>query len=130
MSGSSTTWSGPGLIQVFINLRKDTKLSQPTLEKWLDEVYIPAQVETGVVKGVRRFKAANPSYDKQNLVIYHVPDLAALRTGKLEAVPRSSELFPTEEPVDAFVESDSRVLSEVEVFEKERHAPGELVYAG
>lgn len=118
------SWSGPGIIQSFIALPETSKLKQETLEKWFDEVYVPALIETGAVKSAWRFKAANPEYDKQHMVIYKCPDLALVKAGKLESVPRTSDLFPTEEPVDVLIDSESRILSFVQLYETAKQSEG------
>lgn len=116
------SWSGSGIIQSFFTLPASSELSQETLEEWLDEVYLNALIDTGAVTSAWRFKAANPEYGKQNLLIYKVPDLA--QAGKIRSVPRTSEKFPSGEPVDTFVESESRILSLVQLCETTKHPEG------
>lgn len=116
--------SGPGIIQVFFNLKESSKLSQEILDKWLDDEYIPALVETGVAKSAWRFKAANSDYDKPNMVIYKVPDMSTEQLQKLHSVPLTSSLFPTNEPVTSFVENDSRIFSFVQLYETTKQPEG------
>lgn len=127
MSAAKANWSGPGIIQGFLTLRPGSKLTQETLEKWLDKEYIPAFLETRVVKAAHRFKAANPEYGKPNMVVYELDDLAAAKSGNLQEVSRVSSLFPSNDPVDTFVESEARVLSLVEEYQKEEYPAGLLI---
>lgn len=127
MSATKAIWSGPGIIQGFLNLRAESKLTQETLEKWLDEEYIPAMLETKIIRAAQRYKAANPEYLKQNMVVYELADLASAKDGKLQEVPRSSNLFPSSDPVDAFVESEARILCFVEEYKKKEHDEGSLI---
>jgi hypothetical protein len=124
MSAAKATRSGPGIIQGFFILRAESKLTQETLEKWFDEEYIPAMLGTGVIRAAQRYKAANPEYAKQNMVVYELADLASAKDGKLEKVPRVSSLFPTSDPVDSFVESEARILSMVEEYKTKEHVEG------
>jgi hypothetical protein len=126
-TANTASWSGPGILQVFFNLKESSKLSQETLDKWLDEEYIPALIETGVVKSAWRFKAANPDYGKPNMVIYKIPDVAAVQLQKLHSVPVTSSLFPTDEPVFSFVENDSRTFSFVQLYETTKQPEGRWI---
>jgi hypothetical protein len=130
MSATKANWSGPGIIQGFFTLPPDSKLTQETLEKWLDDEYNPAMLETKVVKAAHRFKAANPDYGKRNMVVYELDDLASAKSGELQEVSRVSSLFPSKEPVDSFVESEARILSLIEEYKKEEHPKGLLMPSG
>ncbi|KAF2653397.1 hypothetical protein K491DRAFT_694800 [Lophiostoma macrostomum CBS 122681] len=136
MSDASTnppSWSGPGVVQTFITIPPSSQLDQETLSKWLDEVYLPAVIDTGVVKSAWRFKAANPDHGKQNLVFLKVPDLAPVQAGKLQAISRTSDMFPSSESIDAFVESESGIFSFVQLYETTKQpedAGSVIVYAG
>jgi hypothetical protein len=116
--------SGPGVVVTALTIPPTSKLSQETLSKWLDEIYLPAVIDTGVVRSAWRFKAANPDHGKQNLVFLKIPDLAPVQTGKLQAVSRTSDTFPSSEPIDAFVDSESRIFSFQELFETEKQPEG------
>ncbi|KAF2266677.1 hypothetical protein CC78DRAFT_566739 [Lojkania enalia] len=116
-TGAPPAWSGPGIIQSFLTIPKTPDLSEEVLLKWFDEVYVPGLLATGVVTSSWRFKAANPDYSKQYMLIHKVPDLALVQAGKLENVPRISPSFPTDEPVDKFIKAESKILSLVELYE-------------
>ncbi|KAF2184359.1 hypothetical protein K469DRAFT_580245, partial [Zopfia rhizophila CBS 207.26] len=115
-----TVWSGPGIIVNLVRIPETSKITRGTLEKWFDDVYVPDLVATGVVTSAWRFKAANPDDAKQSMAIYKVLDLAPVQTGKLQTVKKTSETFPTDSHVDEFVESDSRMFSLVQLFQRER----------
>lgn len=118
------SWSGPGIMVSFISLKKDSQLSRETLEKWFDDVYVPAVLGTGIVKSAWKWEAAGPDYDKQHMVIYKVPDLAGAQSGKLKEVPRTSELFPTDGPVDDFIDFESRIFSLAQLYETSKQPEG------
>ncbi|KAF2013827.1 hypothetical protein BU24DRAFT_424860 [Aaosphaeria arxii CBS 175.79] len=131
-SGSPPQLSGPGILQTFVSIPQSSQLAEDTLLQFLDNVYTPALIETGVVESVRRYKAANPAYDKQHMIVYNVPDLAPLLAGKLQKVPRTSETFPTNGPVEDFVEFESRIFSLAQVYQTVEHpedATTTIIYA-
>ncbi|KAF2707031.1 hypothetical protein K504DRAFT_436215 [Pleomassaria siparia CBS 279.74] len=121
MSNAATptppVWSGPGIIQSFITIPKTSLLSQDVVEKWLDDVYIPALVETGVITSAWRFTSANPNYEKPLMSIYKVPELRDVQAGKLQDINRTSDTFPTNGPLEHFVESESRILGLEQLYE-------------
>ncbi|KAF2117679.1 hypothetical protein BDV96DRAFT_517369 [Lophiotrema nucula] len=118
MSDAAATplWSGPGLIQVFFT-QTDTSVSEETILKWLDEEHIPALMATGVAKSGWRHKAADSAYSKPHMLLYKVPDLSSVLSGKLETVPRTSDLFPDGKPIDDFVTVESKVFTFVQLYE-------------
>ncbi|KAF2642263.1 hypothetical protein P280DRAFT_262017 [Massarina eburnea CBS 473.64] len=131
-TSTAPQWSGPGIMQSFISLKPGTKLSQETLEKWFEEEYIPAILDTGIVTSAVTWKAADPEYKHQGMVIYKVPDLTPVKEGKLkdDAVSRKSSLFPTDGPVDDFIEFESRILSLNQYFEVEKQPEAtKIIYA-
>ncbi|KAF2736365.1 hypothetical protein EJ04DRAFT_551415 [Polyplosphaeria fusca] len=109
-------WTGPGLLQTFITISPTSELRIETLEKWLDDVYIPALIGTGAVQSAWRFKAVDPGYGKQHMVLYKIPDLAQVQAGKLQQAPRASELFPKGGTVDDYVLGESKIFSFVELY--------------
>jgi hypothetical protein len=123
-SAASLAWSGPGIIQSFITIPEDSKLSEETLEKWLDNVYVPALIETGVVKSAWRYKAANPHSDKPLMSIYKIPELRDVQAGKLQDIKRTSDLFPTDKPLEDFVISESRILGLEQLYETTKQPEG------
>lgn len=124
-TGANTQqWSGPGIMLSFIYFRKGSQLSQETFWKWFDEVYVPAVVGTGIVKSAWRWKAANPDYQKLHMVLYKVPELSTAQTDALKNIPRTSDTFPTNGPVDDFIDFESRIFSLVQYFETEKQPEG------
>ena len=123
-STASFAWSGPGIIQSFITIPKDSKLSEETLEKWLDNVYVPALIDTGIVKSAWRYKAANPHSDKPLMYIYKIPELRDVQAGKLQDIKRTSDLFPADGPLEDFVISESRILGLVQLYETTKQPEG------
>jgi len=113
MSANNFTqaWSGPGIMQSFVNIKHHTGITEDTLEQWFDDVYVPNVLQTGIVKSASRWKAADTAYDKQWMILYEVDDLGLVQSGGLKKVPRTSTMFPTDGPVDNFIELESRVLS-------------------
>ena len=123
-NSTSPAWSGPGIIQTFISIPETSALSESTLLKWLDEVYIPGAIDTGIVKSAWRFKAADPAYSKPHLVILKIPDMAPVAAKKLHAVPTTSDMFPTSESVETFVEYESRNYSLLQLYETKKQPEG------
>ncbi|ORY10889.1 hypothetical protein BCR34DRAFT_566188 [Clohesyomyces aquaticus] len=112
-----TKWTGPGMIQNSFTIPQGSKLSLETAEKWFDDVYVPELVASEVVKSAWRFKAADPNYKRQNIFLYKVPDLALVQAGKLQEINRTSDMFPTDEPIESFVESETKIFSFVQLYE-------------
>ncbi|KAF1960274.1 hypothetical protein CC80DRAFT_501525 [Byssothecium circinans] len=114
------SWTGPGLMQSFMALTPSSELTQSVLDTWFETVYIPAILQTGIVSSASTWKVVNPAYKNQFMVLYTVPDLTPVKEGKLkeEAVSQKSDLFPGGRSVDEFIGFESRILKEVERFEK------------
>ncbi|KAF1976036.1 hypothetical protein BU23DRAFT_552042 [Bimuria novae-zelandiae CBS 107.79] len=118
------TWSGPGVMQAIVTLRKDSKLSQETLEKWFHEVYFPAVLKTGIAKTTTTWRAVDPNYERPLMFVSEVENMELIQYGDqnhkvgggLHNIPRKSELFPTDGPVDDFVDFESRLLSQIESY--------------
>ncbi|KAF2692206.1 hypothetical protein K458DRAFT_354521 [Lentithecium fluviatile CBS 122367] len=110
-------WSGPGIMQSYFKLKPGSKLSQETLEKWWQEEYLPKVVDTGIVKSAWTWNAVNPDYERQHMVIYKVPDLAPVQSDMLKKIPRTSDMFPTDGPVDDFIQFESRIFELVQLYE-------------
>lgn len=121
MSGPQP-WSGPGVIFTFFKVPESSKVSQHAIEKWFDEEYVPKLLETGVVKSGWLYKAANPEYDKQHLLIYKVSDFA--QAGKLKEVPRTSEKGLFDGDVHSHIEFESRIYSFVQLYETSKQDEG------
>ncbi|CAI6338231.1 unnamed protein product [Periconia digitata] len=119
---SEPQWSGPGIMQSFVTLKEGSKITQETLDRWFEEVYVPELIKTGIVTAASIWKAANPAYEKQNMILYEAPDLAPIKQGKLreDHVSRKSDMFPTDGPVDDFVDVESRILAREEYYEIEK----------
>ena len=100
-----------------MKLKPDSKLSQETLNKWWEEEHLPKLLDTGVIKSVWTWKAANPEYKHQTMTIHQVPDLAAMQTSELKNVPRTSDKF--EGPVDDHIELESRIYKLAQYYEAE-----------
>jgi hypothetical protein len=123
-SGSAPTWSGPGIMQAIITLREDSKLSQDNLEKFFYESYFPAVLKTGIVKSITSWKAASPNYGRPWMIIMEVENLELVQFGDqnhkvgggLHTITRTSDLFPTNGPVDDFIDFESRILSQIELY--------------
>ncbi|KAJ4294397.1 hypothetical protein N0V90_008087 [Kalmusia sp. IMI 367209] len=137
-NGRTQPWSGPGIMQSFVKLREDSQLSIETLQNWFDEVYLPAVLATGIVKSATHWKAASPNYGKQWMIVYEVEDLALVQNndnhvgGSLKDIPRTSETFPTEGLVDDFIDFESRILSQIQLFGSGEHPADEvttIIYA-
>jgi hypothetical protein len=124
-SATPPAWSGPGIVQNFITIPDSSKLSEETLKKWLDDVYIPALIETGVVKSAWRFKAAKPHCEWPLMTIYKIPELQNVQHGKLQDIKRTSELFPTSGPLEDFVTSESRILGLEQLYETTKQPEGQ-----
>lgn len=121
---ATDTWAGPGVMFTFVDLKGQSKVSEETLLQWFDTEWIPGLLATGVITLAWLYKAVNPDYDKQHLVVYKVSDLALVHAGKLKQVPRSSPsgIFPGE--VDDHVEFESRIYSFVQLYETSKQDEG------
>jgi hypothetical protein len=128
-SATPPAWSGPGIIQNFITIPASSKLSEETLKKWLDEVYIPALIESGVVKSAWRYKAAKSHSEWPLMTIYKIPELQNVQDGKLQDIKRTSKLFPTSGPLEDFVTSESRILSFEQLYETTKQPEGQSTIA-
>jgi hypothetical protein len=94
------------------------------LEDWFDREYAPALMKTGVIKSAWLYRAANVNYDKQNLILYKVPDMARVQAGKIQEVTRTSQLGLFEGSVDEYIEVDTRMYSFVQLYETSEHGEG------
>ncbi|OCL14285.1 hypothetical protein AOQ84DRAFT_281396 [Glonium stellatum] len=112
--------SGPGIIFIFFRLRDSSQASQAIIEKWYDEVHIPAMVASGGIPLAWRWKAANPDYEKPNLVIYKLPDLAFLQSDEYRSANKKSETVPDVGPIGQLVEIETRLYQMVQLFETEK----------
>ena len=124
MSSNSTPDSGPGIILSFLHLVPSSQLSFSTLQQWLHEDYIPALRSTNAITSAWLYQAANPTYNKQHLIVYQVPDISALQTPKLTSVPRTSKDNLFEGSIDQHVTFDTRVYSSVQRYQLEDHGEG------
>lgn len=122
MSGSNPM-SGPGVILTFFKLRDPPRISPETLEEWFEKEFAPGILATGAVRTAWLYEAADPSYGKQQLMIYKVPDLA--QAGKLREVARTSSLSLFEGTVDDYIEMDSRIYSMVQLYETTKREAGQ-----
>lgn len=120
-SGADRRWTGRGVVQVLATLRDGSQLSQSTFERWLHEVYLPEVLNSGVTNAITSWKAASPNYERPWMILMEVRDLELLHQrhtagGAFHSIPRTSDQFPTDGPVDEFVDFESRILSEIQVF--------------
>lgn len=125
-TGAATKdWSGPGLMQVFMKRRPDSKVSQQTLDEWWEKDYLPKMLATGIVKSAWKWKAVNPTYERQQFVNYQIPDLAVFRSriAELMGISRTFD-DKFDAPIDDFVELESRIYELVQSFEKEPQSEG------
>ncbi|KAJ4357868.1 uncharacterized protein N0V89_002445 [Didymosphaeria variabile] len=130
-SGNSQSWSGPGIIQSYIKLRDDSKISQETLEKWVYDVYLPAVLKTGIVKAITSWRAASAKYERGWLIVFDVEDLELVQYGNrkhvgggLHVISRTSDMFWTNGPVDDVIDFESRILEKVELYGDGRDSAG------
>ncbi|KAH7125357.1 hypothetical protein B0J11DRAFT_528234 [Dendryphion nanum] len=120
MSTNSESWSGPGLMQLAFSIPSTSKLSQETFDTWLNEVYLPALIDSGVVLSAWRYRAANLDYPKQHIALLKIGDLAPVQDGAIQKISRTSDKFPTNGPVEEFVDSESKIFALDQLFETER----------
>jgi len=116
---ASPSPTGPGIIVVRFKLRDSSDISQDLLEKWYDEVHIPDVLTTGGVKSAWRWKAADPEYGNQNMVLYKLPDLAFMQDPKFQSIPITSDLLPSGEPMTKHTEFEIRTYSLVQLYQLE-----------
>ncbi|KAF2035553.1 hypothetical protein EK21DRAFT_53970 [Setomelanomma holmii] len=114
------TWSGSGVILSFFKLRNTAEISLETIEIWFNEEYFPALLGTGAITSAVLYKAANPSYDKQYLLVYDVPDLSSV-AGKIQLVERSSKQSLFKGIVDDYVDNERRIYTFLQLYETKQH---------
>jgi hypothetical protein len=119
-------WSGPGVILSFFKLRESSEISQEAMHTWFNKEFVPSLLATGTIKSVTLYKAANPNYNKQRLLLYDVPDLASIQTGQLRDVAKSSRLPLFEGSIDDHVEFEWRMYSFVQLYETAKRSEGKL----
>jgi hypothetical protein len=118
------TQSGPGLILIFFKICDSSKISQKSLECWVDQEYVPALLATGATKTAWLYKAANANYDKQQLVVCKVSDLASIQAGQLQDAAKANKLSLFEGSVNDSVEFDTRIYSFVQLYETAKQDEG------
>jgi len=116
--------AGPGTILSFLKLRDPSDASQKALESRLEQKLVPKLLKSGGVKGAWLYKAANPAYDKQYVVVYQLSDLASTESQKPGELARASKLSPDDESIDDLVEVDARMYSVVQTYETSKHGDG------
>ncbi|KAF2272705.1 uncharacterized protein EI97DRAFT_452788 [Westerdykella ornata] len=116
---SYTTLSGPGLVVMFGTVTPDCPVSEETLNEWLDEEYIPRLLATHALRSAARYKAANPHFSRQIMIIYQVTNLSLLNDPKVKNVPRTSKRFPTDDPIETWVPFEIRVYSWVQIYTRQ-----------
>ncbi|KAF2491046.1 hypothetical protein BU16DRAFT_517062 [Lophium mytilinum] len=114
--------TGPGIIVSRFKLRDSSEVSQELLEKWYDEVHIPDVLATGGVKSAWRWKAADPEYGNQNMVLYKLPDLTFINDPKFQAIGMTSDLLPGSRSMLDFTAFDLRFYTMEQLFQTE-HQP-------
>jgi|TARA_R110002003_G_scaffold52_23_gene4556 hypothetical protein len=119
-------WSGPGVIFSFFKLRESSEISQEAMHTWFDEEFVPSLLATGTIKSVTLYKAANPNYNKQQLLLYDVPDLSSIQAGQLGDFAKSSRLSLCKGSIDAHVEFEWRTYSFVQLYETSKRSEGKL----
>ncbi|PVH94636.1 hypothetical protein DM02DRAFT_602184 [Periconia macrospinosa] len=115
-------WSGAGIVQGFFSPKAGSELMQETLDEWFKEISVPSIVKENVVTLASTWKAANPAYPKQNMILYEMPDLAPMR--------ERLENYPTR--ADGNLETEFRILALEQYYETEKHpkdATTTIIYA-
>lgn len=128
MSNETTKpqWSGPGVVQTFVSLKGGSSHSQAELEKWIEEVYVPAILAAGAGATVSTFKAADPAYGKQHMILCEIPDLTRIKEQEtVEKKLLGKELDASEGSVGGDLEVGARILAMEEHFETEKHPKSE-----
>lgn len=128
MSNGTTKpqWSGPGVVQIFVSLKEGSSHSQAELEKWIEEVYISKILTAGVGATVSTFKAADPAYGKQHMILCEIPDLTRIKEQEIvEKKLLGKDLDVSEGSVGGDLEIGARILAMEEQFETEKHPKSE-----
>ena len=120
------SWSGPGIILSFPTVREDSPVTLEVLHKWFTLEARQQMIESGAVTWVSCYMAANPTYDKQCVYVYKVPDMALVHAGKLKAISRRSKLglFEGDLEADKLVKYDSRLYSLAQQYETSKQDDG------
>ncbi|KAH7401598.1 hypothetical protein BKA66DRAFT_436714 [Pyrenochaeta sp. MPI-SDFR-AT-0127] len=111
------SWSGPGVILSFVRLHRSARITEEAGQIWFHEEYVPRLLASGVVSHASHYKAANPDYDKQQLAVYKVPDLALVHAGKLTTIARNSDRGLFDGDVDDVMDFESRIYSLGQLYE-------------
>ena len=90
-------------------------------------MHIPGMVASSGIRSAWRWQAANPDYEKLNLVIYKVPDLAFLQSDEYKSTRKKSDTLPDAGLIDQFVESEIRHYQLVQLFEMEKQPEGRYI---
>ncbi|KAF2833640.1 hypothetical protein CC86DRAFT_415536 [Ophiobolus disseminans] len=114
--------SGPGIVLGFFQIRDSSKASQHTLESCFDQELVPKLLETEGVTGAWLYKAANPAYNKQQILVYKLSDLASIQAKDLQRLAKTSKHSHLNGSVDDHVEFDSRSYSFVQLYEISEHS--------
>lgn len=111
--------TGPGLFLTFYSIPSSSPLTPSTLSSWLTSDYIPTAQAVGAISSATLYRAANPSYPKQNLVVYRIPDLKAIAEGKMASIPRLSREGAWQGDLyeGGNVEWESRIFRVTQVFD-------------
>jgi hypothetical protein len=116
--------AGPGTILSFLKLQDPSDASQKALDSRLEQKIVPELLKSDGVKSAWLYKAANPTYDKQYVVVYQLSNLASIEHAGSGDLEKASRLSPDHEPLDELVEVDARVYSMVQAYETTKHGDG------
>ena len=90
-------------------------------------MHIPGIVASSGIRSAWRWQAANPDYEKSNLVIYKLPDLAFLQSDEYKGAKEKIDTLPDADLIGQFVESETRLYQLVQLFETEEQPEGRYI---
>lgn len=77
---SLSSLSGTGIILSFLSPPKSPSPSPSSTSTWLSHA-LHSVKQSGIISSATLYRAANPAYAKQNLLVSRVPDLSVLVSG-------------------------------------------------
>jgi hypothetical protein len=121
-----TSESGQGIILIFFRTRDSLSSLPRTFEDWLHQEYVPALSAIAGLETAWAYTAADAAYDKQQLVVCKVLDLALVQAETLSGLTGNGKISPPEGLTNGTIESDMRTYSFVQLYETTKQDRGKL----
>jgi hypothetical protein len=122
---SNINTSEHGIILIFFKIKHLSSISEEVFEDWLNEEYVPALASTAGIETAWLYTAANPDYDKQQVVVCRASELSVVRVERLVDLTKNGEPLLLSQSFDDLIEPDLRIYSFVQLFETSTHTEGQ-----